>query len=81
MSIYLTVRYKQKNQAKAHGARWDAMRKQWFYPGDELPEALQRFSLSHNSAMVLRCSCGNTGRAGDYPFSTLPGSGRCDDCV
>lgn len=30
---------------------------------------------------VLRCRCGNTGRAGAYPFSTLPGSGRCDDCV
>lgn len=30
---------------------------------------------------VLRCRCGNTGHAGAYPFSTLPGSGRCDDCV
>ena len=31
---------------------------------------------------VLRCqSCGATGHAGAYPFSTLPGSGRCDDCV
>lgn len=31
---------------------------------------------------VLRCkSCGQTGRSGAYPFSTLPGSGRCDDCV
>lgn len=29
----------------------------------------------------LRCRCGNTGYAGAYPFSTLPGSGRCDDCV
>lgn len=30
---------------------------------------------------TLRCRCGNTGRAGSYPFSTLPGSGSCDDCV
>jgi len=31
---------------------------------------------------VLRCkSCGQTGRSGAYPFSTLPGSGLCDDCV
>jgi hypothetical protein len=30
---------------------------------------------------MLRCRCGNTGYAGAYPFSTLPGSGRCDDCV
>lgn len=30
---------------------------------------------------LLRCRCGNVGRSGAYPFSTLPGSGRCDDCV
>ena len=31
---------------------------------------------------VLRCTvCGETGHRGAYPFSTLPGSGRCDDCV
>ena len=30
----------------------------------------------------LTCKiCGQTGFAGDYPFSTLPGSGRCDDCL
>jgi len=29
----------------------------------------------------LRCRCGNTGHAGSYPFSTLPESGKCDDCV
>lgn len=30
----------------------------------------------------LRCrSCGTTGHAGGYPFSTLPGSGQCDDCL
>lgn len=25
--------------------------------------------------------CGTVGHAGDYPFSTLPSSGMCDDCV
>ena len=30
---------------------------------------------------VLRCKCGMTGHAGAYPFSTLPESGRCDDCL
>lgn len=31
---------------------------------------------------LLRCKrCGQTGKAGAYPFSTLPGSGLCDDCV
>jgi len=35
-----------------------------------------------NPRPVLRCrKCGQTGHRGSYPFSTLPGSGRCDDCV
>ena len=30
----------------------------------------------------LRCrKCGQTGHSGQYPFSTLPGSGYCDDCL
>ena len=30
----------------------------------------------------LKCRrCGQTGRAGSYPFSTLPASHVCDDCV
>jgi len=29
-----------------------------------------------------RCRrCRQEGYAGEYPFSTLPGSGLCDDCV
>jgi len=29
----------------------------------------------------LRCRrCGTSGYSGDYPFSTMPGSGYCDDC-
>jgi len=35
-----------------------------------------------DSRPVLRCrKCGQTGHSGEYPFSTLAGSGRCDDCV
>lgn len=31
---------------------------------------------------IERCkSCGVTGRSGAYPFSTLSGSGYCDDCL
>lgn len=81
MNIYLNCPYSQKAVAKQHGARWDAARKQWFFAGDALPEPLKQFSLAHNRSMTLRCRCGNIGAAGSYPFSTLPGSGRCDDCV
>lgn len=43
--------------------------------------ARQAAAEAADSRPILRCRCGNTGRAGSYPFSTLPGSGRCDDCV
>ncbi len=30
----------------------------------------------------LRCrECGQTGYTGEYPFSTAPGTGLCDDCL
>lgn len=41
----------------------------------------QRPTPTADPRPVLRCRCGNAGYAGAYPFSTLPGSGRCDDCV
>lgn len=43
--------------------------------------AKQQAAQAADQRPVLRCkSCGQTGRAGAYPFSTLPGAGRCDDC-
>jgi predicted metal-binding protein len=31
---------------------------------------------------VLACrQCGQMGQPGDYPFSTCPSSGLCDDCL
>lgn len=32
--------------------------------------------------VFMRCRrCGQTGYTGEYPFSTYPDSGRCDDCL
>jgi len=49
---------------------------------DEAEEAAMS-GLSHSpKAKFMRCSgCGQTGWTGQYPFSTLPSSGMCDDCV
>lgn len=80
MSIHLKVNFSQIDAAKAAGAKWDTKRREWFYPGDELPESLKPFSGTGSRDASLRCRCGNTGRAGAYPFSTAPHTGRCDDC-
>jgi hypothetical protein len=52
---------------------------------DQKRDALQQSQMAAAAAdkrPVLRCkSCGATGHAGAYPFSTLPGSGCCDDCI
>jgi 2-oxoglutarate dehydrogenase complex dehydrogenase (E1) component-like enzyme len=45
-------------------------------------KARQAAAAAADKRPLLRCKrCGNTGRSGDYPFSTLPGSGCCDDCL
>jgi len=37
--------------------------------------------VTPDTRKLLTCnSCGQTGHAGCYPFSTLPGGGVCDDC-
>ncbi len=33
--IYLNVPFAQKDEAKALGARWDAIQKKWFVPADK----------------------------------------------
>lgn len=85
MNTYLNCPYSQKHVAKQHGAKWDAERKQWYYPGTELPEALKQYETRNtngsgpNGRPFYRCpKCGTTGHGGGYPFSTCPPT--CDDC-
>ena len=40
--IYLNVPYREKDEAKYHGAKWDAGAKKWFV-FERVPEALKRF--------------------------------------
>jgi hypothetical protein len=85
MKIYMNVQYAEKDAAKAGGAKWDAGAKKWYWLGeDALPATLERFRTSGapSAKRSMRCTCcGQTGSTGDYPFSTAPGTGRCDDCV
>ena len=39
----LSVSFSEKDLAKAHGARWDAINKTWYFMGDELPKELARW--------------------------------------
>jgi Domain of unknown function (DUF5710) len=42
-SCYLEITYAQKDEAKPFGVRWDPKEKLWYFPGDVLPEELERF--------------------------------------
>ncbi|MGI0034296.1 MAG: DUF5710 domain-containing protein [Nitrososphaera sp.] len=53
MNIYLNCPYSKKDFAKQHGALWDAERKQWFFPGSDLPEPLKQFSLAIRTVQRL----------------------------
>ena len=45
-------------------------------------EILKRQIATIDTREIICCkSCGQAGHAGAYPFSTLPGSGLCDDCI
>lgn len=46
---------------------------------DSLDKALSSDTPDHGEAFRCR-SCGATGVSGQYPFSTNPSSGLCDDC-
>jgi uncharacterized protein DUF5710 len=41
--IYLEITYAQKDDAKPFGVRWDPKEKLWYFPGDVLPQELERF--------------------------------------
>ena len=73
--------YAVKDQLKALGGRWDSAARGWRVPAEHSAAALSLVGPSAPAQSRLTCrSCGETGTRGAYPFSTLPGSGRCDDC-
>lgn len=41
--IYLNVPYKEKDQAKKYGAKWDSTAKSWYYPGYNIPMELEKW--------------------------------------
>lgn len=76
--------YAVREQIKALGGKWNPAAKCWMVPDDQAnaARALVSGTRAAPTKTTLRCKCcGTTGTRGAYPFSTLPGSGRCDDCV
>ena len=50
--IRLNVPYREKDEAKAFGARWNPEGKFWYWNGDELPEGLVRWSLPEEEPSI-----------------------------
>ena len=78
--------YQVKDQLKSLGGRWDSAARGWRVPAEKGDAARALVSAPtpaakpvFHSRLVCR-SCGQSGTRGNYPFSTMPGSGRCDDC-
>lgn len=53
----------------------------WYSVCRYKPEAAPVPASQPTPAKIYRCGCGNTGRAGEYPFSTIAGGNVCDDCL
>ena len=61
--IYLRVPFEKKDAVKAAGAKWDADRKSWFWPGGEMPEKLRGFAPgATGSQQVTRRTMPTRGR-------------------
>lgn len=43
--IDLNIPFADKNKAKAVGAKWDALHRTWYWPGNEIPEALADYAI------------------------------------
>src|SRR5262249_7066347 len=51
--IYLAVPYEERDQAKAIGAKWDAVKKAWYVgPGVE-PEKIAKWQVRHQETATL----------------------------
>jgi putative DNA primase/helicase len=51
--IYLTVPYDERNEAKALGARWDAVKKAWYIGPEVDPVKLAKWELQHQPEPTL----------------------------
>ena len=43
-SIYLDVPYEEKDYARRYGAKWDSIKRQWYFPGSDIPKELKKFA-------------------------------------
>lgn len=50
------------------------------FPEAQVVQALEHGYTPPGDEMVCR-NCGQSGSTGDYPFSTAPSTGLCDDCL
>jgi len=50
-------------------------------PAEEIEATLAGVPAPRGRELIHCRSCGQTGYAGEYPFSTLGGADLCDDCV
>lgn len=64
------------------GSEWYSLCRLFDKIADEEKMANIRAQEAEARKKSLTCkNCGQTGQTGGYPFSTLPSSGFCDDCV
>ena len=59
--IYLNVPFAQKDEAKALGARWDAVQKKWFVPADKDIALFTRWRAESDAVESPRSKTSSTG--------------------
>ncbi|TAK63621.1 DUF5710 domain-containing protein [Methylobacter sp.] len=69
--IYLNVSFAQKDEAKALGARWDAIQKKWFVPSDK---DIALFARWHAESGAVESPGSKTSSSGSVPKQAASGA-------
>jgi hypothetical protein len=69
--IYLNVPFAQKDEAKALGARWDAIKKKWFVPADKDIVLFVRWQVGSGA---MESPGSKTSSSGSAPKQTASGA-------
>ena len=69
---YLNVPFAQKDEAKALGARWDAIKKKWFVPADK---DITLFAKWQAGAAIIEPSKSKTSSVNNHSSTITPAVG------
>jgi hypothetical protein len=73
LKVYLNVPFAQKDEAKALGARWDAVQKKWFVPADKDIALFARWQAEAGAVELSRSKASSSTKVSSSSKKTTTG--------